>query len=131
MAHRTHSLRTPIARARGLGSAKSGAHHWWMQRITAAALVPLGFWFVASLAYHAGADYIEFRAWVGHPLVAVLLILTIVTSFYHGALGMQVVYEDYVHNKWAQIILNVGTQFLCFALAVAAIFAVLKIAFGA
>lgn len=131
MAQRTHSLRTPLARARGLGSAKSGAHHWWMQRLTAAALVPLGFWFVASLAYHAGASYAEVQAWIGHPLVAVLLVLTIIASFYHGALGMQVVYEDYIHNKWVQITLDVGTKFICFALAVAAIFAVLKIAFGA
>ena len=131
MAHTARSLRTPLGKARGLGSAKSGVHHWWMQRLTAAALIPLGLWFVASFAYHAGVDYAGARAWIAHPLVAVLLVLTIIASFYHGAIGMQVVYEDYVHNKWFMITLDVGTKFACFAMAVAAIFSILKIAFGA
>ena len=88
-------LRDPLATARGLGSAKDGVHHWWMQRITAVALVPLVVWFAVSLVMLSGADYNAVREWIARPLVMVMLILTITVGLHHGQLGMQVVYEDY------------------------------------
>ena len=124
------SLRTPLARARGLGSAKEGVHHWWMQRVTAVALVPLTLWFVASLVGMAGAEYAEMRDWVSHPVTATLLISLIVATFYHAALGMQVVYEDYVQPHGLKIVVDIATKLIFFAFAVAAIFSVLKLAFA-
>ena len=102
--------RTPLARARGLGSAKEGVHHWWIQRLTAIALIPLVVWFAISLVMLSGADYAVVRAWIGSPLVMVLLILTIGVGLHHGQLGMQVVWEDYtdgalrvVHDRAHQV----------------------------
>ena len=97
------SLRTPLGRVRGLGSAKEGVTHWWLERMTALALVPLTFWFVASLALHAGADHATISAWVASPLVAGLLILVVTTTFLHGYLALQTVIEDYVHHEVAKI----------------------------
>src|SRR5215471_5801056 len=100
--------RTPLARARGLGSAKDGLHHWWAQRLTAIALIPLVVWFAISLVMMSGADQGVVRAWIGSPVVMVLLVLTIVIGLHHGQLGMQVVIEDYVHAegwKLAMIVL--------------------------
>ena len=85
---------TPLSRARGLGSAKQGVHHWWAQRITAVALIPLVVWFAISLIMMSGADYFVVRAWIGSPVVMVLLTLTIVIGLHHGQLGMQEVVED-------------------------------------
>jgi succinate dehydrogenase / fumarate reductase membrane anchor subunit len=123
-------MRSPLGRAVGLGSAKEGADHWWGQRLSALALVPLSLWFVASLISLAGADYETFTQWVASPLVAVLLILTIVATFYHTLLGLQVVIEDYVHAEGARLALLVLLRFLCYALGLAAVFAVLRIALG-
>jgi succinate dehydrogenase / fumarate reductase membrane anchor subunit len=123
-------MRTPLGRAIGLGSAKEGVEHWWSQRLTAIALVPLSLWFVASVISLAGADYVTFTDWVASPLVSVLLILTIVATFWHAMLGAQVVIEDYVHAEGAKIALLVLLRFACFALGLAAVFAVLRIAFG-
>ena len=91
-------LRTPLARAMGLGSAKEGVQHWWAQRVSAVALVLLGLWFVASLIALAGADHLRVVAWLHGPLAAVLTILMLAAVFYHTALGLQVVIEDYVHT---------------------------------
>jgi succinate dehydrogenase / fumarate reductase membrane anchor subunit len=125
------SLRSPLGRARGLGSAKEGVAHWWAQRVTAVALVPLALWFVASLASHAGADHAAAVAWVGQPFVAVVLVLLIAATFHHAQLGMQVVIEDYVHTEWARLALVLLVKFAAVALAIACVFAVLKVAFGA
>lgn len=125
-----NSMRTPIGRVRGLGSAKSGMHHWWMQRVTAVALIPLTLWFVASLISLAGAGYAETVAWLGSPIVAVLMIALIIATFYHAALGLQVVIEDYVHHEGVKLVLLLGVKLLSFLLAIAALFAVLKLAFG-
>ena len=94
---------TDLGRVRGLGSAKSGVHHFWMQRLTAVALIPLVIWFAVSLVMLSGADYVMARSWLGSPFVMVLLILTICIGLYHGQLGMQVVIEDYIakHSKKA------------------------------
>ncbi|MEQ8334984.1 succinate dehydrogenase, hydrophobic membrane anchor protein [Nisaea sp.] len=125
-----NSMRTPIGRVRGLGSAKSGLHHWWMQRVTAVALIPLTLWFVASLISLAGAGHAETVAWISSPIVAVLMISLIIATFYHAALGLQVVIEDYVHHEGGKLALLLGVKLLCSLLAVAALFAVLKLAFG-
>jgi succinate dehydrogenase / fumarate reductase, membrane anchor subunit len=98
--------------------------------VSAVALIVLGLWFIASLVAHAGADRVMVVAWLKGPLAAVLTILTIAATFYHAALGIQVVIEDYVHSEWIKIPALVVLRLLCLALAVAGIFAVLRIAFG-
>lgn len=124
------SLRTDLGKVRGLGSAKEGAQHWWAQRLTALALVPLTLWFVASIAGLAGSDIGPVRAWIGHPMSAILLLLLIAATFHHMQLGLQVVIEDYVHTEWLKITGIVLVKFVAIALAVASGFAVLKIAFA-
>src|ERR1700693_486711 len=92
-------MRSPLGRAIGLGSAKEGVEHWWAQRVTAIALVPLTVWFVVEVVGLGGADRALFVDWVRHPLPALLLVLLLIATFYHGALGLQVVIEDYVENE--------------------------------
>jgi succinate dehydrogenase membrane anchor subunit len=123
-------LRTPLARARGLGSAREGVHHWWAQRLTAIALIPLVVWFAISLVMMSGADYGAVRAWIGSPVVMVLLILTIATGLHHGQLGLQVVIEDYVHGDGFKLALIVAVRFIAVLFGLAAIVAVLRIGFG-
>jgi succinate dehydrogenase / fumarate reductase membrane anchor subunit len=123
-------LRTPLARARGLGSARVGVHHWWAQRLTAIALIPLVVWFAISLVMMSGADYGAVRAWIGSPVVMVLLILTIAVGLHHGQLGLQVVIEDYVHGDGSKLALIVAVRFVAVLFGLAAIVAVLRIGFG-
>ena len=123
-------LRTPLARARGLGSARYGVHHWWAQRLTAIALIPLVVWFAISLVMMSGADYGAVRAWIGSPVVMVLLILTIAIGLHHGQLGLQVVIEDYVHGDGSKLALIVAVRFIAVLFGLAAIVAVLRIGFG-
>lgn len=124
------SRRTTLARVRFLGSAKDGTAHWWAQRLTAAALVPLALWFVAGMVILAGSGHGQFVAWLGRPMPAVLMLLLIVATFHHAQLGLQVVIEDYVHQPGLRIALLVLVKFAAFGLGLAAAFAVLKIAFG-
>jgi len=123
-------FRTPLARVLGLGSARAGTHHWWMQRLTAIALVPLSIWFVASLISVVSADHATVIAWLHSPLVAILCCALIVATFYHGQLGLQVVLEDYVHSEWLKLTSIVLMNFLSLLLAAICLFAVLSIAFG-
>ena len=123
-------LRTPLARARGLGSAREGVKHWWAQRLTAIALIPLVVWFAISLVMLSGADYDIARAWIGSPLVMVLLILTIVIGLHHGQLGLQVVIEDYVHGAGWKLALIVAVRFVAVIFGLAATVAILRIGFG-
>ena len=123
-------LRTPLSRARGLGSAKEGVHHWWAQRITAVALIPLVVWFAVSLVMLSGADYQVVRAWIGSPLVMVLLILTIGIGLHHGQLGVQVVIEDYVHSDGWKLAFIVAVRFVAVLFGLAATLAILRIGFG-
>jgi succinate dehydrogenase / fumarate reductase membrane anchor subunit len=123
------NMRTPISRVRGLGSAKEGVQHWWMQRLTAIALIPLTVWFVVSMIYLGSADHATVAAWMANPLTAVLALLLIVATFYHLALGLQVVVEDYVHGEAAKMFCLIAIKLGTFALGVAAAFAVLKVAF--
>ncbi len=124
------SMRTPLARVRGDGSAKSGAHHFWAQRLSALALIPLFLWFVASLAAVATADYATAVEWIRSPWNSALLILLIVATFHHGHLGMQVVFEDYIHTHWLQVTSIILVRFISVLLAAVSIIAVLRTAWG-
>ena len=124
------SLRSPLAEARGLGSAKHGTEHWWHQRVTAIALVPLTIWFVFGVIRHLGADHAAFVAWMKSPFSAVMMALTAAVTFHHAQSGLQVVIEDYVHNELAKVLSVLAVKFVCYALAAACVFSVLKISFG-
>jgi len=124
-------MRSPLGRAVGLGSAKEGVEHWWMQRITAIALVPLTVWFVIAVIGLTGADRAALVEWMHHPLPAVLMILVIVATFYHAALGLQVVIEDYLDNETLRLGMMIVMRLAAVALAALGIFAVLKLSFGA
>jgi succinate dehydrogenase / fumarate reductase membrane anchor subunit len=121
-------LRSPLGRARGLGSARRGAEHWWIQRLTSAALVPLTLWFSVSVAALAGADHATFAAWVARPFNAVALLLLITAGFYHFKIGVDIVIEDYVRTHWLKTGLIVGIGFAVAAVGVASVLAVLKLA---
>ena len=123
------SFRSPLARALGLGTAKSGVQHWWAERITAVALVPLCLWFVGSIIAHSGSDYAVFIAWIRTPLATSCMILLLIALFHHSALGLQVVIEDYVHSD-VRFIATVGIRLGSYGLAVIGIIATLHIAFG-
>ena len=124
------SLRTPLGRVRGLGSAKEGTAHWWAQRLTAIALVPLVLWFAVSLIVLTGADHATVAAWLRDPVAAVLMLLLILAGFHHAQLGVQVVIEDYVHAEWLKLALVTAVRFAAVALGIGAAFSVLKIAIG-
>ncbi len=124
------SVRSPIARVRGLGAARTGVGHWSAQRLTAIANVVLVLWFVFSTLVLAGAGYAEVRAWLATPLSASLMILLIISTFYHARLGLQVVVEDYVHDEAAKLAALIAIPLVIFALAVTCIVAVLKVSLG-
>jgi succinate dehydrogenase / fumarate reductase membrane anchor subunit len=124
-------MRSPLGRAIGLGSAKEGVAHWWAQRVTALALVPLILWFVIAVIGLVGADHGAFVAWVRSPMPAVLLILLLVATFYHTALGLQVVIEDYVHGAARRLGSLIVIRLLCIVFAVRGILAVLQMALRA
>jgi succinate dehydrogenase / fumarate reductase membrane anchor subunit len=123
-------MRGDLGKVRGLGSAKEGVAHWWAQRVTAVALVPLVLWFVASVASLAGADLAAVRAWIASPVSAVLLVVMIAAVFHHAQLGLQVVIEDYVHSEGCKVAGIMVVKFAAILLGAAAIFSVLKIAFA-
>jgi len=122
------SIRTPLARVRGLGAAKDGTHHWWLQRVTAVILIPLILWFIISLLSISRADYATFQLWLSNPIRAGLLVTLLVAMFYHASLGMQVIYEDYVRPEGAKIAALLVTQFILFLLGAISVIAVLKVA---
>jgi len=122
------TLRTPLGRVRGLGAAKSGVHHWWLQRLTSLALLPLSIWLVFSLAGLAGASHAGAVAWIGRPLNAVLLLAFLAAAFHHSANGVQEVIEDYVHEPFARAGGIIVVKGLCALLWIAASLAVLRIA---
>ena len=124
-------MRSPLARVRGLGSAKEGLRHWRMQRLTAVALIPLSLWFVASIIACAHADYRSVVEWLSSPLAAVLMLALIWALFYHAKLGIQVVFEDYVHTEWLKFACLIALKFAVVLLGLASTIAVLKIAVGA
>lgn len=117
-----------LHRAIGLGSAKTGASHWCLQRATAVALVPLLMWFLAALVAHAGGDHAVLEAWLARPLTVVLMILLLVALFHHLRLGLQVVAEDYVHADRIKFAVVAGIHGSCYALMAVGILAILMIA---
>ena len=123
-------LRTPIKIASGLGSAKHGAHHFMVQRITAVALLGLGLWFVWIVLSMLHMDYAAARSLIAQPFNAVLMLAFIVALFWHAQLGLQVVIEDYVHNRGLELTLQIAVKFLCFLGAAASVLAVIRIALG-
>jgi succinate dehydrogenase / fumarate reductase, membrane anchor subunit len=128
---RAAQMRSPLGRAMGLGSAKEGVEHWWRQRMTALVLVPLTLWFVIAVIALVGADRAAMIAWLHNPMAATLLILLIATSFYHAALGLQVVIEDYVHGEAMKLTALIVMRVLCVLFVVRGVLAVLKLAFAA
>ena len=127
----THDkLRTPLKRARGLGSAKDGTHHFIMQRITAIALVVLSIYVIGLVISLIGGDYAAVRTAVANPVHAVLLVAFLVATFWHAQLGMQVIIEDYVHTPWLAVTSQLLVIFVCVLAAIASVFAVIRIALG-
>ena len=124
-------LRSPLGQAIGLGSAKEGVGHWWAQRVTAIALVPLVLWFVIAVIGLAGADRATLIEWLRHPVPTVLWALLLVATFYHAALGLQVVIEDYVENEALRLGLLMIMKFAVLLLAALGIFSLLKLSLGA
>ncbi|MEQ8229956.1 MAG: succinate dehydrogenase, hydrophobic membrane anchor protein [Rhodospirillales bacterium] len=123
-------MRSPLSRVRGLGAAHEGVAHWWAQRLTGIALVPLTLWFIWAVSGLLGADLAAMTAWVGTGQNAVLLILLIVSGMYHAQLGLQVVVEDYVHAEGAKTVTLILIKLGAIFLGVINIFAVLKLTFG-
>jgi succinate dehydrogenase / fumarate reductase membrane anchor subunit len=124
------SFKTPLGKVRGLGSAKSGVTHFWHQRLTAVANVPLIILFVVVLVMNLGKSHAEVVAAISSPPVAILFLLILVSGVYHMYLGMQVIIEDYVHGEGTKIAAIVGNLFFASVIGVAGIFAILKLSFG-
>lgn len=122
------TMRSPLGRVRGLGSAKGGTHHWWMQRVSSMALLPLTIWFALSAASLAGASYERTVAWIARPWNALLLLVTIGISFQHTASGMQVIIEDYANQEWLKMGAILAIKAICVLAALASALAVLRIA---
>ena len=120
-------LRSPLGRARGLGSARAGSHHWWSQRLTAIALVPLTLWFIFSVIHLSGATHQMVIEWLSSPLTLGLMLALIVATFHHLQLGVQVVIEDYVHDERTKMGAVLAVRALCILLALVCIVSVLKI----
>jgi succinate dehydrogenase / fumarate reductase membrane anchor subunit len=123
-------FRTPLGRARGLGSAKHGAGHWISERLSAIALIPLVLWAVFGVIRLAGGDYDAAVAWVSQPLNAVLIVLLIAIAFWHMHSGMRVIVEDYIHKMPTKAGLLVANLFVCVLVGALAIFSILKVALG-
>lgn len=119
--------RTPLSRVRGLGSTQAGTHHWWMQRVTAVALVPLSFYFIGLLDLMISSTYQETVTWLSTPFHSTVIIAWVISVFYHAALGLQVVIEDYIAVEGVKIITVWTVNLVFFLLALAAVIAVLRI----
>jgi len=124
------SLRSPLGRVEGLGSAKDGTGHWWSQRVTAVALVPLTLWFLMSLLSLPALDYATVRTWLSFPLSAFLAVLLVAVLTYHSYLGTNEVVEDYVHSGGMKLLTLLSLRFLYVLIGGASIFAILRVAFG-
>ena len=123
-------LQTPLKRARGLGSAKYGTHHFIVQRITAVALVPLSVWAIYLALALVHADYGHARTIVHQPFTAICLTSFVVALFWHAQLGLQVVIEDYVHTRWLEVLAQLAVKFFCIVGALASVLAIVRIALG-
>ena len=123
-------MRTPLGRVRGLGSAKSGTEHFWVQRLTALANVPLAIFLLASVVALVGADYETVKAYLSMPVVSIVLLLLILSGAYHMRLGMQVIIEDYVSSEGLRLLSIIGNNFFSALVGLACIYAVLKLGLG-
>jgi succinate dehydrogenase / fumarate reductase membrane anchor subunit len=130
MNHTANSLRTPLGKVRGLGSARSGTGHFWLQRMTAVANVVLAVAFVAILISLVGKPYAAAMATLGNPFVALLLALFVISALIHMRLGMQVIIEDYIHGEGAKVVAVMANTFFAIAVGAASLFAILKLSFG-
>ncbi len=124
------NFQTPLGRARGLGSAREGSHHWWRQRVSAVALFPLSLWFATCVSVLPEISHAEVVRWVTAPWNTILLLSFILLSFFHAMLGLQIVIEDYVHSEWVKIFAILGVRLVTAFLALASAFAVLRIVFS-
>ena len=124
------NLRSPRSQAVGLGSAKHGFSHWWWQRVTAVALVPLCLWFVYSVLCLVGSGYDAATAWLSSPINATLMLIFVLAMLFHAQTGLQVVIEDYIHTKWMNLTLLLVIKFAAVGLAVLSVISVLKVALG-
>ena len=124
------SMRTPLARVKGLGAAGHGVEHWWLHRVTAVSNVPLIISFVIIVAALAGSDYARAIDIISHPLVAIILILAVISVTNHMRLGMQTVIEDYVHDKGYKIAAVIANNFYAVIIAIACLYAILKVSLG-
>ena len=124
------SMRTPLSRARGLGSARTGTEHWWLQRVTAIANIPLILFMIGFVVAHLGASRAELVASVHHPIIAILLALAFLSVLWHMRLGMQVVIEDYVHKPSLKLTALLFNTFFTLTLGVAALYAIVTMALG-
>lgn len=123
-------MRTPLGMVRGLGSAKTGTEHWWLQRVTAIANIPLVIFLVIFVLAHLGAERATLMQSVKHPLIAIALAMSFLSILWHMRLGMQVIIEDYVHGGW-RVFCLIGNVFFTVALGIAALYAILSLSFGA
>ncbi|MBP0447048.1 succinate dehydrogenase, hydrophobic membrane anchor protein [Roseomonas sp. SSH11] len=128
MSDRQTRLQTPLRRVRGFGSAKNGTHHWWMQRVTSIALLPLTLWFAFSIAARAGDRWEVMAEWIARPFNAVLLIVLIAVGFYHTASGLQVVVEDYIRPDRSVMAINMAIKAVLTLLGLLAALSVIRLA---
>ena len=124
------SLRSPLGRVLGMGSAKQGTGHWWAQRVSAVALIPLTLWLFFSLLLLPGLDYATVRAWLSLPISSFLAALSVTVLTHHSYLGTTVVVEDYVHGAGLKVVTLMSLRFLYVLFGGASIFAILRVAFG-
>ena len=122
------NFRTPLSKVKGLGSAKEGTSHFWVQRLTAIALIPLVLWLCFSIAALPGMDYVAIREWLSQPFNAIVMVLFMTAGFYHARLGLQVIIEDYIGSHGSRITAIIAVNFVAAALGATGVFSVLRIA---
>jgi succinate dehydrogenase membrane anchor subunit len=124
------SLETPLSKAKGHGSAKAGTHHWWAQRVSAIALIPLSIWFVTAIVMLKNKGFEDIVSWQASPVNATLMILFVIALFYHMWLGLQTVIEDYIHSAFRKTTLLIAIKLVTIFLSILSIISILKIALG-